>query len=251
MAKTDINTPREKAKAAGKKVYIGKPCPYGHDGTRYVSNRRCVGCARVSVYSDVHLAHQSRNKAIANGDIFYDGQVCSKGHGTKRRVANRACVVCEKIADQRFRENNPEACRNKRRKHYYKHLEKNRARCKENSKRYRAENPEKYQVPIKQWRKRNAEKVKLYSKNYQSKRRSQEKQGVSSFELGKWIDLQQKVCHWCGTDCKSSYHIDHYFPLSKGGKHEIENMVIACPKCNLEKNAKCPYEFAKQRGRLF
>lgn len=27
-------------------TYIGKPCRHGHDGTRYISNRKCVACAK-------------------------------------------------------------------------------------------------------------------------------------------------------------------------------------------------------------
>lgn len=27
-------------------TYIGKPCPHGHGTTRYISNRKCVVCAK-------------------------------------------------------------------------------------------------------------------------------------------------------------------------------------------------------------
>ena len=49
---------------------------------------------------------------------------------------------------------------------------------------------------------------------------------------------------------KKDYHIDHIMPLSKGGRHTISNLVVSCPTCNLQKNAKDPYQFAQERGRL-
>ena len=34
----------------------------------------------------------------------------------------------------------------------------------------------------------------------------------------------------------AKYHIDHFYPLRKGGTNWPENIVIACPVCNLSKN---------------
>lgn len=41
-----------------------------------------------------------------------------------------------------------------------------------------------------------------------------------------------------------------YEPLSKGGEHLIENIVLACPHCNMSKHDKDPLEFANKLGRL-
>jgi hypothetical protein len=38
----------ERAKSEGKKKYRGKPCKHGHGTVRYVSNRVCVECSRLS-----------------------------------------------------------------------------------------------------------------------------------------------------------------------------------------------------------
>lgn len=59
-------------------------------------------------------------------------------------------------------------------------------------------------------------------------------------------------CYWCGELLKNKkVHIDHYVPLSKGGRHIIENLVVSCPKCNLSKGAKDPYHYANIKGKLF
>lgn len=36
--------------------------------------------------------------------------------------------------------------------------------------------------------------------------------------------------------------LDHKIPRVKGGKHELDNLVIACSPCNTLKNAKYTYE---------
>lgn len=100
-------------------------------------------------------------------------------------------------------------------------------------------------------RKRDAESTRAIKKAYKARRRSQERKGMSGPELQQWSEAQKKVCYWCDADCGQSFHIDHYRPLSKGGAHEANNLVISCVTCNLRKNAKDPYEFAQSMGRLF
>lgn len=101
------------------------------------------------------------------------------------------------------------------------------------------------------WRAQNVSLMRAVHASYKARRRSQERAGDTSAEVGAWLLAAVKVCHWCGIKCPKKYHVDHYEPLSKGGKHAVANLVIACPKCNLKKNAKDPYEFAATVGRLF
>jgi 5-methylcytosine-specific restriction endonuclease McrA len=46
-------------------------------------------------------------------------------------------------------------------------------------------------------------------------------------------------CVYCDTELTpDNTHIDHVHPLSKGGSHSIDNVVLACKDCNLRKNDK-------------
>lgn len=103
---------------------------------------------------------------------------------------------------------------------------------------------------IKEWQANNKERVRAYKAANKARRRSTFNEGITGVELLAWKKSQPKVCYWCGCGCKRKYHVDHYVPLSKGGKHEIANLVIACPTCNLRKHAKDPFDFARQMGRL-
>ncbi len=59
------------------------------------------------------------------------------------------------------------------------------------------------------------------------------------------------VCYWCDKVVKNkSFHIDHYTPISKGGRNDTGNIVITCPTCNLRKNKKDPIKFANSIGKL-
>lgn len=105
---------------------------------------------------------------------------------------------------------------------------------------YRLKDPQKTIERSRKWRVANPDKRRAIVLSYTSRRRSWVSGGASTGELRGWIDASPKVCAYCDMDCSMAFHVDHYFPLSKGGKHEIENLRIACPTCNLKKNAKLP-----------
>jgi 5-methylcytosine-specific restriction endonuclease McrA len=56
-------------------------------------------------------------------------------------------------------------------------------------------------------------------------------------------EAQQGRCQWCGKAVGDDYHVDHVMPIKHHGSNGPENLVIACPTCNLRKNAKMPHEF--------
>jgi len=123
-------------------------------------------------------------------------------------------------------------------------------RKREYDREYRKRDPQKAIERAQAWRKANPEKRAAIIHNYVARRRAQTESGVSTSELLEWKLAQKKICYWCGTKCAENHHVDHYVPLSKGGAHELSNLVIACGPCNLRKNAKDPLDFAKEVGRL-
>lgn len=101
-----------------------------------------------------------------------------------------------------------------------------------------------------EWNKRNPEKRSAIGISYSARRRSLEAGGISTADLAKWKAAQPKCCYWCGDKRAKEYTVDHYVPLTKGGKHEVGNIVLACRPCNVRKNAKDPLIFAREVGRL-
>lgn len=100
----------------------------------------------------------------------------------------------------------------------------------------------------KAWAAANPEKRAAIVAGYTARRRQWEGVGMTGGELAEWIDGKEKSCHWCDAACESDYHVDHVMPLSKGGAHEKWNLAIACPPCNLKKNAKHPLDWLAEIG---
>jgi len=51
-------------------------------------------------------------------------------------------------------------------------------------------------------------------------------------------------CFYCSADMKGcasdEIHIDHFYPRSKGGEDDLQNLVVSCAQCNLKKNSRDP-----------
>jgi len=68
-------------------------------------------------------------------------------------------------------------------------------------------------------------------------------------ESGVWQARRMEVfirdnftCRYCGAK-NPKLECDHVFPLSRGGRSEIENLVAACRRCNRSKAAKTVQEW--------
>ena len=75
--------------------------------------------------------------------------------------------------------------------------------------------------------------------------RDKRKKYLSDEEI-KSIVERDKNCVYCGSSERLSF--DHIVPISKGGKSELNNLVIACMKCNLSKNRSDVKEWCKHKG---
>lgn len=52
-----------------------------------------------------------------------------------------------------------------------------------------------------------------------------------------WIlfERQHGRCAYCKTLLISAWHQDHIVPRSAGGSHGLDNLCLACPRCNARK----------------
>ena len=98
-------------------------------------------------------------------------------------------------------------------------------------------NKKERKAKVAEWQKQNKDKVLSYKKANKYKRREIiSNSTVSAREFLEWENTQLKVCVYCGVSCSDAYQIDHIEPLSRGGTHDLNNLVIACPTCNREKS---------------
>jgi 5-methylcytosine-specific restriction endonuclease McrA len=89
--------------------------------------------------------------------------------------------------------------------------------------------------------------ARAHSRNYRARKRSAVGSHTAA-DLRSQYCRQKGHCFYCKTRLGDSYHAEHVMPLVLGGSNGPENIVAACPTCNLSKNAKHPMDFA---GLLF
>jgi len=175
-------------------------------------------------------------------------------HGQKADGLDPSCKDCARTkrhAAERALPSHVKEEKAARKKRYdAKYNAENRAKKAAQSRDYYEKNKEHYKQTVKKWAEKNPDKVKSIKQSYKHRRRTIEKAGMTGKELHTWMAAQENTCFWCGIDCEDEPIVDHYFPLSKGGKHEAENLVIACRPCNARKAAKLPADFAKEIGKM-
>jgi 5-methylcytosine-specific restriction endonuclease McrA len=97
-----------------------------------------------------------------------------------------------------------------------------------------------------------SEEGKLKQRLSKQRQRARKKGGtITKEDFSNIVKNANNKCYWCKNNLNGVYHFDHYVPLSKGGGHSKDNIVISCPECNLKKGSKHPYEFAITKGSLF
>jgi hypothetical protein len=61
------------------------------------------------------------------------------------------------------------------------------------------------------------------------------------------LDRDGSKCRYCG-DEDGPFHFDHYLPFARGGLSTVENLRVACARCNLSKSAMMPEDWEAKRG---
>lgn len=218
------------------------------------------------------LPHSAFAKDRNSKDGLQDWcKVCRKQHYESRK---------EKISAQRRTDEYREANRLDKRARYHADKENSQERMR----RYRREHPETMQAiekrrrenhknviaeRKKQWQQsdtykeyqkvyrkeyRQTEKGQLIARTTRHKRRAQKHTSAhyTAAQVLEQVERQKRKCYYCKAkfaDGKRAYHIEHIVPLSRGGSNTIENIVLACPHCNLSKSDKLPHEWP-DGGRL-
>ena len=81
------------------------------------------------------------------------------------------------------------------------------------------------------------------------KRRARELQALGEWNITEaehveaLYETQEGCCFYCGTDYGDTFHREHKTPLSRGGLHAPENIVLSCATCNLRKGNKTEEEY--------
>lgn len=99
---------------------------------------------------------------------------------------------------------------------------------------YRIKNAKEAYKKIKEWKKRNPDKIREYRRT----RRVKKLNSSGVFTNAEWkvmIEAHDHRCFYCKNKI-DRLEQDHIKPLSRGGRHEASNIVPACRKCNGSKS---------------
>lgn len=134
---------------------------------------------------------------------------------------------------------------------------KNKAVANAKSKEWRKKNPELAKAAIKKWIEANKNSETYIQSRRISNLARRDRMKVAKTEritiamIDNLCDLQCNKCAVCRTlFINKNWHIDHIYPVSKGGLTEKNNLQLLCPQCNLSKNAKDPIQFMQEKGYL-
>jgi 5-methylcytosine-specific restriction endonuclease McrA len=108
---------------------------------------------------------------------------------------------------------------------------------------------DKIKARVKRHRKDNPEMYAAVSRNKRARKRSAG--GThSADDIASIRKMQRDRCANCQTKLDGGGHVDHIFPLAKGGSNDRRNLQLLCARCNTTKHAKDPLTFARENGRL-
>jgi len=123
--------------------------------------------------------------------------------------------------------------------YYYRHREEKLIK----QRAHRKANREKQNEIKRRWYHKNKEVSRAQAHRKKAKRRAIGGTKPFSADVIKRMMVSQKnKCYWCKKKMNDKWHIDHVWPLSKGGLNNDGNIVITCPPCNLVKKDKLPHE---------
>lgn len=111
-----------------------------------------------------------------------------------------------------------------------------------------AENKEKRLEENREWKKRNADKVRTYNRNRKSLVRATGSFTFSEIEL--ILQEQGNKCPGCFKTFSDDlpFTLDHFVPLSRGGSNTASNIQLMCRTCNCSKRHSLWTEWIKTNG---
>jgi 5-methylcytosine-specific restriction endonuclease McrA len=205
-------------------------------------NKKCSICL-ATLAAD---ASNFRSDSTRSDGLSYKCKPCAKKGDKAYRVKRDKNKQAEHA--RAWREANPDYQKAWREKNVSRHLDYNKA--------WRANNPNYNKdwiaarpgycaaIQRKLWAKKPYEERLIIQRAKRASRRHRIARTGKNYnfaDVKAALSAQKNTCWWCSKRI-TKYHIDHRIPLARGGGNGPDNIVISCPKCNLSRGAKLPWE---------
>lgn len=243
-----------------------KICQSEHAKQHYEQNKAQVR-EQQKVYRETH-----REQRLEQKKQYYEAH--RDQDNARRRAYRLAHLEQEREHAKQHRDANKEIMRERRKRSRESHKEQIAKRMKQwqqgesyraYQKRYHQEHREEISKQSrqnylahqkerleKQRRYLQTERGRMVGKAHRHKRRALKRASKGSYttqQLQEQFQRQKGKCYWCKVKLGKMWHADHVIPLAKGGSNTIDNIVAACPTCNMRRKDKLPHEWP-EGGRL-
>jgi len=170
------------------------------------------------------------------------------------RITRKFCLECAKVRGRKATANWYSKNRDKVAAYDSARYEIKKDYYSEQSKRYHAANKDEINARRKRWESENKDYLKEYgiaynktpagkarAANGRHKRRAKMKgSGIPSAVIVQMMDDSSECpyCKSCYDSGRKKKSLDHKIPISKGGEHVLENLLICCLSCNHKKRTR-------------
>lgn len=205
-----------------------------------ITTKPCTKCGKNKPLTEFYKHAERRDGLRA------DCKECVKNKSAKWRAENHEKAVA---SFSKWRSSNPDKVKADHAKWYAENRDKVIAR----SAVWAAENPDKVKAARVKYYSENKEKARFRGRISSHNRRSRVRENGGSLSKGlteRLFKLQRGKCACCGKPLGDNYHLDHIVPLALGGTNTDGNIQLLRSKCNLQKHARHPIDFMRQRGFL-
>lgn len=128
----------------------------------------------------------------------------------------------------------------------YKTCKACRKKKREKNKGWREHNRETKRECDRRRRREHPEMCKIHSLNHYFRKKGNGGR-LKHGDIHTLFEKQNGLCFYCGRLLYGSFdipvHIEHKIPVSRGGRNDITNVVLACATCNFKKRTKTDEEF--------
>lgn len=172
---------------------------------------------------------------------------CCQGCGTTERP-HYAKGLCKACYGRNYCQRHPEANKRWSRQYRKAHPGRERERKREYAKRNKERDREYHRERTHRWRVENRQRVQKSSRQRCAKRRAIAKGLLATLTTLEWETILERhsyACAYCGTQA-GNLQQEHIVPMCQGGGYTKQNIVPACPVCNLKKGARTPKEAGMQ-----
>lgn len=155
------------------------------------------------------------------------------------------CRACQREHQRAWREANRDRYREYQREYHRTWREANRDRRREYVRTWYAANRD----HRREYYAANQDRWREYSHRRRARKRAATVEEFTPADVyAWWEELGAYNCFWCDLPFTEDdrIHVDHVWPLSRGGHHAVRNLVPTCERCNQAKHASLPHEFAER-----